>query len=320
MNTKQNDNIILFEHVSKRYDDLAALDNVSFQISHGEIFGYIGPNGAGKTTTIKILVGLIRDFKGRYCFGNNIMPDNIVNLHQMLGYLPQDVAFQEWRTVDHALQTFGRLSGLNNPELENRIKDVLVLFDLTEERHKKIVKLSGGMIQKLGLAQALLHRPQLLILDEPLSGLDPISRYKVKTMLKDLAKDGTTIFFSSHILSDVQDIATKIAIINKGRLLKVGSLQDLKSDFLTPNEIEIELANHTQEWKKLHTLTGIKEISQPVPHKLLVSLDDNCNMDDICHGILKTLVELNCPIRCFKPVESNLDELYLKYIESDEIS
>ena len=315
----QKDNIIVFEQVSKRYKNFPALNRVSFKMREGEILGYIGPNGAGKTTTIKILVGLIKEFDGKYYFGKKLMPENLTSLHKMLGYLPQDVAFQEWRTVDHALKTFGKLSGLKNPEeLESRINDVLALFDLTQVRNKKIVNLSGGMVQKLGLAQALLHRPKVLILDEPLSGLDPSSRYKVKATLRDLAKSGTTIFFSSHILSDVQDVATKIALINKGRLLKVGTLEELKSDSFATNQIEIQLSSSNHNWQKLNALAGIKRITNPVPNRLLVSLDDKSSMDDICHTILKTLVELNCPVRSFKPVEPDLDELYLKYIQSDE--
>ena len=253
---KQKDNIIVFEQVSKRYENFPALDGVSFKIREGEILGYIGPNGAGKTTTIKILVGLIKEFDGTYYFGKKLMPENLTSLHKMLGYLPQDVAFQEWRTVDHALKTFGKLSRLKNPEeLESRIDHVLALFDLTAVRNKKIVKLSGGMIQKLGLAQALLHKPKVLILDEPLSGLDPSSRYKVKATLRDLAKSGTTIFFSSHILSDVQDVATKIALINKGRLLKVGTLEELKSDSFATNQIEIQLSSRITIGKNsMHSL------------------------------------------------------------------
>ncbi|HEX9862478.1 MAG TPA: ABC transporter ATP-binding protein, partial [Candidatus Bathyarchaeia archaeon] len=197
---------VVLRGVSKNYFNFRALDNISFEINEGEIFGYIGPNGAGKTTTMKILVGLISDFQGEVLIGGCRIPKQKEEVHKLLGYLPQNVAFQEWRTVNHALTTFGRLSGLTAKQVESRIPEVLNLVSLSDFRHKKISQLSGGMTQKVGLAQALLHEPELLILDEPLGGLDPLSRHQFKDVILELGKRGTTILFSSHILSDVQDV------------------------------------------------------------------------------------------------------------------
>lgn len=185
--------MITFENISKNYKDVVALINISFEIKEGEIFGYIGPNGAGKTTTIKIMVGLIKDFGGVYNFKNITISENITQVSRMLGYLPQAVSFQDWRTVDQALTTFGKLSGLNKDELEHQIESLLVLFDLLEMRYKKISKLSGGMIQKVGLIQALLHKPKLLVLDEPLSGLDPASRVLFQDELKGFYKSNVML-------------------------------------------------------------------------------------------------------------------------------
>ncbi|MBN2088899.1 ABC transporter ATP-binding protein, partial [candidate division KSB1 bacterium] len=284
--------IIILDQVTKRYGNLLALDHVSFEINEGEIFGYIGPNGAGKTTTIKILVGLIREFSGKCAIANYSLPDNIINIQQLIGYFPQDVGFQEWRTVDHALQTFGRLSGMAENDLEPRISEVLDLLDLSEVRTKKIQKLSGGMVQKVGLAQALLHRPKLLILDEPLTGLDPASRFMIKQTLKELSKNGTTIFFSSHILSDVQDIATKIGILNKGRILKMGNLDELKSEFFQAREIEVSFSQINEAWQNLKSLSGIDSIEQKDPDKLIVSIEKSVDLDKISHQIIKQLIEL----------------------------
>lgn len=310
--------LIIFDSVSKKYRDLFALNEVSFEIKAGEIFGYIGPNGAGKTTTIKIIVGLLRDFSGKCSIAGYSMPDNFNSVQKLIGYLPQDVAFQEWRTVDHALTTFGRLSGIKDDILEQRITAVLDLLELSEVRNKKIQKLSGGMIQKVGLAQALLHQPGLLILDEPLSGLDPASRYTIKQSLKQLSKNGTTIFFSSHILSDVQDIADKIGILNKGRLLKMGRLDELKAEFFQTGAIEISFSHLTDGWKNLNSLTGINNIELKEPGKLIVSIEKSEDLDEISHNILKQLIEQDCRIRSFKPVIPNLDDVYLKYIREDK--
>jgi ABC-2 type transport system ATP-binding protein len=310
--------LIIFDSISKKYRNFFALNNISFEIKEGEIFGYIGPNGAGKTTTIKIIVGLLREFSGKCSIAGYSMPDNFHNVQKLIGYLPQDVAFQEWRTVDHALKTFGRLSGIKDDILEQRIKEVLDLLELIEVRNKKIQKLSGGMIQKVGLAQALLHQPEFLILDEPLSGLDPASRYTIKQTLKQLSKNGTTIFFSSHILSDVQDIADKIGILNKGRLLKMGSLDELKSEFFQTEEIEISFSHLAEGWKNLNSLSGINKIQQKEPGKLIVLIEKSVDLDKISHNILKQLIEQDCRIRSFKPIIPNLDDVYLKYIGEDK--
>ena len=307
--------LVVLEGISKRYKDLLALDNVSFEIEEGEIFGYIGPNGAGKTTTIKIMVGLLSQSQGTLYIGGHPMPEGRGEVHKMLGYLPQDVAFQEWRTVDHALSTFGRLSGLEKNELEHRIKDVLDLVDLSDVRHKKIAELSGGMTQKVGLAQALLHNPELLVLDEPLAGLDPASRYEVKKIIKDLSKRGTTVFFSSHILSDVQDIATKIGILNRGCIMQVGTLDELKSHFPITNDIDIVLSRDSGRWKKLKSLKGVKSLEQPAPNRLLVHLDSEADINKTIHNLIQGLMKLNCRIRSFAPVSPSLDQVYLQYIE-----
>jgi ABC-2 type transport system ATP-binding protein len=313
-----HDTSVVLERVSKRYGNFLALNDISFRVNSGEIFGYIGPNGAGKTTTIKIMVGLLSDFQGKLSIEGHAMPEDRGEVHKILGYLPQNVAFQEWRTIDQALRTFGKLSGLSESEAEGRIKEVLDLVDLSGERHKKVSQLSGGMTQKVGLAQALLHKPRLLVLDEPLGGLDPASRMQVKQTIVKLSKDGTTVFFSSHILSDVQDIATKIGILNRGRIMQIGTLEELKSRFSVRNDVEIVLSHDSGRWKKLESLKGVKGIEQPAPNKLVAHLDDKINVDDTVQKLIKELFALGCGIRSFNPVSPSLDEVYLKYVQERE--
>ena len=306
---------VVLEGVTKRYGNFSALDNVSFKVDSGDVFGYIGPNGAGKTTTIKIMVGLLSDFQGTLTIGGRQMPQGRRDIHRMLGYLPQNVAFQEWRTIDQTLSTFGKLSGLSESEVEKRIPDVLDMVNLSRERHKKVSQLSGGMTQKVGLAQALLHKPRLLVLDEPLEGLDPESRYQVKQVIAEYSKSGAVVFFSSHILSDVQDIATKIGILNKGRIMQIGTLEELKSRFSIANDLEIVLSQDSGLWKKLESLKGIQGIEQPAPNKLVVHLDGKINVDDTIQELIKELLALGCRIRSFNPVSPSLDEVYLKYVQ-----
>lgn len=316
--SKERNGFVVFDNISKRYGSLLALNSVSFAIKEGEIVGYIGPNGAGKTTTIEIMVGLLKSTQGTVHIGNHLMPEEKSEVYKMLGYLPQSVAFQEWRTVNHALTTFGKLSGLKKNELEDRINTVLELLALRDVRNKKIGELSGGMIQKLGLAQALLHDPRLLVLDEPLSGLDPESRYEVKQVIKKLGKSGTTVFFSSHILSDVQDVATKIAILNRGRIMKIGTLDELKSDFPIRHVVNVVLSHNSGHCKELESLRGVTNVEEPTKNSFLVHLDRQADVDETIHELIQSLLKLGCHIRSVTPVFPSLDEVYLQYIRKGE--
>ena len=304
-----------FKEVSKKYKDTIALDKISFDVLQGEIFGYIGPNGAGKTTTIKILTGLIREFNGEYQFQSNTSVKNYESIQKISGYLPQGVTFQEWRTVDHVLKTFGKLSGLHGDSLEQKIKQVLELMDLSGVRNKKVAKLSGGMVQKLGFAQALLNDPEFLVLDEPLSGLDPASRYEVKNIIRSLSKKGTTVFFSSHILSDVQDIADRIALLDKGQILKIGKTSELTSDLYSEYIIEVLFFNDFENLALIKSIKGINKLDQQSSRKLLIIIDKKADLETLSFEILNKFVAHKCHLKSFSRITPNLDEVYLKYIK-----
>ena len=307
--------MVVLHKVSKRYKDILALDNVSFDISKGEVFGYIGPNGAGKTTTIKIMINLINKNSGNVYINDIPMPEGKNNIHKLIGYLPQDVGFQQWRTVDHALMTFGRLSGLDKNSASKRIDEVLKWMNLGHIRHKKIIKLSGGMIQKIGLAQALLHNPELLILDEPLAGLDPEGRFFVKDLIKKLSSNGTTVFFSSHILSDVKDLATKICILDWGHVVKIGSFNELRSEFTSENQLEVVLSKNSGKWNKINDISGVKKIIERNPNEFIINLDKTIDNDEIIHKIINEFLRSNCHIRSVSILSPSLDEIYQYYLK-----
>lgn len=308
---------IEFRSISKNYKDIRALDDVSFSIHKGEIFGYIGPNGAGKTTTIKILVGLITEYKGNVFIDGKDISKNQASVHKMIGYLPQEAGFQEWRTVDHALSTFGRLSGIRSENLENRIKTVLEQVGLLDVRHKKITHLSGGMIQKLRFAQAILHEPEILILDEPLSGLDPTSRYQMKNIIMSLTKKDITIFLSSHILNDIQDIADRIGILNLGNIMKVGTPDTLQQEFHVGNLLEIEVAKGTSTCKGLEKMTCVEKIEFINDNKQILHLKTEIDLDECISEILNKITNQNCRIRNFNMLKPSLEDVYLKYVRGD---
>jgi ABC-2 type transport system ATP-binding protein len=318
MSNADGNDFVILKNVSKYYGAFRALDHVSFTIKEGEIFGYIGPNGAGKTTTMKILVDLISDFQGEISIGGHPIPKERNEIHRLLGYLPQNVAFQEWRTVNQALTTFGRLSGLSETEVEENIPKILDLLALSEVRHKKISQLSGGMIQKVGLAQALLHNPKFLVLDEPLGGLDPLSRHQFKEIVLKLRNNGTTILFSSHILSDVQDVADRIGIISRGKIKQIGTLKELKSNLQPQNIVEVLLSYVTDKWSDFKLISGVKSVEQPSPGRILVYLADGADDAEVIDDLVQAIARLKIRVRGITLLSPNLDEIYLNYVQESE--
>ncbi len=309
---------VVLRNVTKSFGSFRALNGISFGIKEGEIFGYIGPNGAGKTTTMKILVGLISDFQGEVSIGGYQVPKKKDEIHKLLGYLPQTVAFQEWRTVNHALKTLGKLSGLSDAEVEGRIPKILDLLGLADVRHKKISQLSGGMTQKVGLAQALLHEPKLLVLDEPLGGLDPLSRHQFKDIVLKLGQKGTTVLFSSHILSDVQDLADRIGIINRGKIKQVGTLNELKSRLSSQKTVEVLLSYVSDKWQEFGAIKNVRGVEQPSPGRVLVNLETSADEDQVVNDIVQSIVKLGIRVRGITLLEPSLDEIYLNYVQEAE--
>jgi ABC-2 type transport system ATP-binding protein len=306
--------MVSFRGVSKSYGEVPALRAVSFDLREGEIFGFIGPNGAGKTTTMKILVGLLTGFEGSVEVAGLPMPERRDALYRTVGYMPQAIAFQEWRTVGHALLTFGRLSGLSRDEVRARIPSVLEEVGLGPVQDRKVMHLSGGMAQKLGLAQALLHAPRLLVLDEPVAGLDPGSRIQVKAILRGLRDRGATVIFSSHILSDVQDVADRIGILRSGEMVSVGDLEELKRQFSVNDDIEVVLSRDAGSWERLTEISGILSVEQTVPGVLVLHLRAGAGVDAVSNEAITRLLASGHRVRSFHPLAPSLDQLYLKLV------
>ncbi|NHJ48697.1 MAG: ABC transporter ATP-binding protein [Asgard group archaeon] len=314
MSENNGDTIIKFTNVSKNYRDILALQKASFEIKEGDIFGYIGPNGAGKTTTLKILVGLISDYSGEVeVKGQTIR--NQSDYSSLIGYLPQDVGFQEWRTVDHALRTFGLLSGMTKDDLDQRIPEVLQLVGLVDAQRRKIKHLSGGMKQKLLLAQALLHNPPILILDEPLSGLDPTSRFQLKNILKRLADTKVTIIFSSHILEDVEGIATTIGIISQGKVVKIGNPQELQEELVAGDAVVIsgvDIISHISVIEKLPIVDNVEPIANA--DRIIIHFTSETKLNDGLLELMDFLSSNRIIVTNFNHLKPSLEQVYLKYV------
>lgn len=202
-----------------------ALNDVSFVVHPGEIFAFLGPNGAGKTTAINLLLGFLRPTQGEArLFG---LDPSDRRARERVGYLPENYAFYSAFTAPALLHYFGRLHGIPAPERATRINSLLERVGLAEARDRAVGKYSRGMRQRLGIAQALLNRPELLILDEPTSGFDPVGRLMVRDLLTDLKRSGASIFLSSHILSEVESICDRVIILDRGRVIRHGTLDEV---------------------------------------------------------------------------------------------
>jgi ABC-2 type transport system ATP-binding protein len=209
----------------KAFGRRVALHDLTLQVGAGEVFGFLGPNGAGKTTAMKILLGLILPTGGQaLVFGR---PPTEPAARRRVGYLPEHFRFQEWATGDELLDFHGRLSGLGAAERAKRIPEVLERVGLAGRGGERVRRYSKGMTQRLGLALALLHRPDLVLLDEPTSALDPVGRRDVRVLVRELAAAGVTVFLNSHLLTEVEMVCDRVAIVNQGRVVASGPMADL---------------------------------------------------------------------------------------------
>ena len=217
-----------------------AVKDLSFSVRAGEIFGLLGPNGSGKTTTIKMMMGLIFPTAGRIEVFGETVPN--VAVKRRLGYLPENPNFYDYLRADEFLELSARLCGVDKKTRRSRIPELLERVGLAEALNRPLRKFSKGMVQRIGLAQSLIHDPDLVVLDEPLSGLDPLGRKQVRDLIGDLRDQGKTVVFSSHILSDVEVICDRVGIVVRGHLRDIGKLDELLSARVTETEVVLEAA------------------------------------------------------------------------------
>ncbi|MCW3805785.1 ABC transporter ATP-binding protein [Plebeiibacterium marinum] len=228
---KDSETILKFQSVTKFYKGKAepAVDQVSFDIAKGDFFGLLGPNGAGKTTSISIISSLLKPCSGKCIINNLDIASNLKKTKFFIGVVPQDIALYDSLTAKENLLYFGSLYGLPTAKLKSKINDLLTELGLDHVQNKKISTFSGGMKRRINLIAGLLHSPSLLILDEPMVGIDVQSKNVIRKFLKQLNDNGTTIIYTSHIMEDVQKLCNQIGIIDKGKLIANSSPRDLLS-------------------------------------------------------------------------------------------
>ena len=240
------ENIIEIENLSKDYEigfwkkkKVRALDNLSLNVERGQIFGFLGGNGAGKTTTIKILMSLIFPTAGNAKILGSPISD--VKMHSRIGYCPENPYFYDYLTARELMSYLGELFGQSKAQSKSKTEELLTKVGLDEKDwNRQLRKFSKGMLQRVGLAQSLINEPEIVFLDEPMSGLDPIGRREIRELIATLREQGTTVFMSTHILSDIEALCDRVAIMRKGKLSATGTLDELLANESQQFEINVK--------------------------------------------------------------------------------
>ncbi|MEO7990292.1 MAG: ABC transporter ATP-binding protein [Chryseolinea sp.] len=259
--------MVKLENVTKRFGSKTVVDNVSFEIRKGELFGLLGPNGAGKTTTINMIIGGLNPESGNIRINGDAPGKQSVK--RLLGIVPQTVALYESLSAQQNLNFFGQLYGLAGKDLNDRIEHVFAIVNLAERRNERVSKYSGGMKRRLNIAAALLHRPSLLILDEPTVGVDPQSRNSIFESLRALKKEGCTIILTSHYLEEAQKLCDRVGIMDEGKLVAEDSVEKLISDFGGKSLLTVETSKGKT---KIETDQPVKEIIRMNEEDTILSL------------------------------------------------
>ena len=231
---------VVVESLTKRFDKVTAVDNISFAVPEGEFFGFLGPNGAGKSTTIKVLVGILAAEYGHIRIAGFDLRRDLLEVKANIGVMLEDPHLYDRLSGREYLQFIGRMYGLGSAETDVRAEELLDLMDLDEAANKMIVDYSSGMRKKVVLSAAIIHKPKVLFLDEPFSGIDPVASSKIKDVMARLVKGGATIFFSSHVMELVERMCSSVAIIHEGRIRFHAPMDEIARSGRTLEEIFVE--------------------------------------------------------------------------------
>jgi len=283
---------------------IRALNNLCLEVHEGEIFGFLGPNGAGKSTTMKILMNLLHPTSGSARILGE--PVHAVGMHRRIGYLPENPYFYDYLTPLELLTYMGKLFGLRQPALSQKVDALLESVGLMDARAQPLRKFSKGMVQRIGLAQAIINDPEVVFLDEPMSGLDPLGRLEVRRIMALLKARGVTVFFSSHILPDVETICDRVAILNKGRLQEVGALEDILKAGIDGHEVVLsgwtpDILDAIQPWCKEVRCMG---------NRLRLRIGDREPLEELLAFVFSRKLELIS----INPIRPSLEEYFQRVV------
>ncbi|MFX1276629.1 MAG: ABC transporter ATP-binding protein [Promethearchaeota archaeon] len=301
---------------SEEESEIWALNNVSFEVKQGEIFGLLGPNGAGKTTAIRCIAGLLKPHAGNILVNGENLKKQEHSLRKNMGFLTENHGNYEYLSVHDNLRFFGSFYDIEPGELEKRIDSVLQEIDLIKRKDMKAGKLSKGQKQRLAIARALLHDPQILFFDEPTSGLDPIASVKVRDLILSLKKKHRTLFINSHNLEEVQKICDRVAILDLGQIKRIGTPSELRNDLFKTQEMVCTLVSPVS-----------KEIQEKISRLNYIDqyrIDDNKiyfysrDADETTPLIVKELVDSNARILEINRTIHSLEDIYLKLMQNQQ--
>ena len=312
--------MITVEHLTKCYGDFTAVDDLSFEIEEGHVYGFLGPNGAGKSTTMNIMTGCLSATDGFVRIDGYDIFEEADKAKRLIGYLPEQPPLYMNETPMEYLKFVGEAKGLKGQELKDQIEEVIEQTKIEGVKNKLVSKLSKGYKQRVGIAQALLGNPKVIILDEPTVGLDPIQIIEIRDLIKQLGESHTVIL-SSHILTEVQAICEKILIINKGKLIAFDEPQNLEKSLLSSNEVTfvaeaeegeiqelLDNMEHILEWKSDEDQDG----------NSVVQIKTDCEeINDMCRALFFAFAEKGNAILQMNAKKASLEEVFIELTESD---
>ncbi len=304
-------NSVEISHLVKTFGPVRAVDDVSFTVEKGEIFGLLGPNGAGKTTTLRVLLDIFRPDSGTLSILGGPMTEA---KKDRIGYMPEDRGLYQDIPLERCLAYLGALKGLPPSEVRRRSAEYLERFDLADSRHKKVKELSKGMQQKAQIIATLLHEPELLIVDEPFSGLDPVNTQMVKDLLRDQRSKGVTIIMCTHQMNQVEELCDRLVLIDHGKVMLYGNLEEIQRRY-SGHAVMVRAAGESDLQAHLASMPGILS-SEQHNAALRINLASGASPQDI----LRQLVAQNVSIEQFEVALPTLDEIFIRVVQGDRVA
>ena len=301
-----NTHAIEAQHLRKTYPGFTAVHDLTLAVARGEVFGFLGPNGAGKTTTVKMLLGLVKPSSGQARLLGRAINDP--EARRKVGFLPELFRFHDWLTGEEFLRFHGRLYGLAGAELERRIPEVLELVGLAGRGRDRLRTYSKGMQQRAGLAGAIIHRPEVVFLDEPTSALDPIGRIEVREIIARLKGEGLTVFLNSHLLSEVEQTCDRVAIVNRGRVVREGSLESLLA---ARPQLELRVNRVTPELEA--ALAAFASVLERSGNRLRLELPSEDAIPRVADIVVRSGLELHALV----PERAQLEDVFVDLVQAD---
>jgi len=301
--------MLKIENLVKKYGSFTAVDNLNLELKKGDIYGFVGPNGAGKTTTMRIVATLLDATSGMVLVDGINVSDNPVKVREKIGYMPDFFGVYDNLKVDEYMDFYGSCYGLSKYERNKRTDELLELVDLRDKKSEYVDTLSRGMKQRLCLARSLIHNPELLILDEPASGMDPRARIEMKGILRTLKDMNKTILISSHILHELAELCTSIGIIERGKLVYSGELRDIMRRITGKTILKITVLDDVDEIVNLLREQPLVEDISGEDHTLEVTFSGS-DQDAAC--LLKLLINHGIPVLTFTKEEGTLEEVFME--------